>query len=108
MSDKIMVDDEVDALSQGQLLVITARAARKLGFEADFTPEGKLKIDEGINIHSDEFLIAWEHEATLMVATHMTARMVDEGLLYVDGIDVDGNFIYKPVPGVQKAYDGQD
>jgi hypothetical protein len=34
-----------------------------------------------------------------MVAGQMTARMLSEGLLYVDGVDEAGNHIYKAVPG---------
>lgn len=106
MSDKIMIDDELDAMSEGQLLVITARAVRKLGYWAEFTPDGTLQIDEDVEYESDEFFEAWEHEACLMVATQMTAQLVNDRKLYVDGVDEDGNFIFKPVPGALEDHDG--
>jgi hypothetical protein len=104
MTDKIMIDEELEQMSEGQLLIITARAARKLGRSASFTPEGVLQIDMGDDdeesfLSSDAFYEAWEHEACLMVATVMTARMVGDGLLYEDGVGKDGNILYRPVPG---------
>lgn len=101
MNKIIMIDDEIDNLSQGQLLVITFRAAKKAGYEVEWTTEGTLNFPNSTEIllsMDENFLKAWNEEACLFVASLMTARLVAEGVLYVDYVDEDGEAHYKAVP----------
>jgi hypothetical protein len=99
MDNKIMIDDELDDLSDGQKLVITLRAARSIGLHAQYVGD-VLELDEdALDPENVEFLKAWEEQACLYVASLMTARMVADGLLYEDGVDAEGFYVYKAVPG---------
>lgn len=103
MDDLIFIDDALDDLSDGQMLIITFRAAKRAGVEVEWSPEGTLAFEEPTEDLADneEFLEAWEHEACLFVAALTTARMVAEGTLYVSGIALDGQHEYSVVPGAE-------
>ena len=108
MTDKIVVDDEVEALSDGQHLLITFRAARALGYFAEWKPDGGIIIDDELfeaidddTWRSDEFYEAWCREARKMVATIMTSRLEADGVLYRTGVDEDGEIMYAVVPGAE-------
>lgn len=100
---QIDVDDIVDEFTYGQLTVCAHRAAMKLDYEVELNTDGSINTDaltEAIKLHGeqDEFTAAFTEELKLMAAAIITHRLVADGYLYEDGVNEDGEVIYRAVP----------
>lgn len=100
--DKIMIDDELDALTPGQHLVIMFRACKRAGVWAEWQEGGTLDVADDLDPDDETFIEAWSHEARLFVATQMTSRLEADGLIYRTGINEHGEIMYAAVPDPEK------
>lgn len=105
----LMIDEWVERLSTPQMQIVTIRAIRELGYDADFIDD-VVTYDEDLDIEEDEdFLEVWEDEAVKMVLNHATNQLVKAGALKIVGIDlVSGDLQFYRVPGAVEPddYDG--
>lgn len=105
MADQINVDDIVERFTHGQLTVCAHRAAMKLNYEVEMNPDGSINPDElaeAVKLHNeaDEFLEAYTQELLLMAAAQTTAELAAKGYIYEDGVNEDGEIVYRAVPEV--------
>src|SRR4051812_18353331 len=91
----IMINDELDALSNEQHLTILIRTLRALGYPVEYNDNGGLCIHEDMfDPDNHEFREAWEEEAKRYVARIMCERMAADGDIAPSRVDEDGNIIY--------------
>jgi hypothetical protein len=96
LSDVLITNEDLDALTSEQHMLLVYRAAKSLGIWVDWD-DGILLIDEDADYESDEFQEAWEHEAKKMVITQWIAELEGDGDV-VPSVDTEtGQLMYEAV-----------
>lgn len=104
MNEKINIDELVSDLPPERLLTITRRALDSAGIVYVWKegPPASIDIPEGAEdlIITDWFLDLWEREAAKMITADIMLKGIAQGLIEIDGVDENGEVMYKTVDGV--------
>lgn len=95
----IEIDEILEELPPEKRVLITRRALHEYGVEF-IEEDGRLEVftdDLSELLADDEFLAIWEHHAKIVALHWIFGKAVAEGLIYTDGVDDDGEIIYRKV-----------
>lgn len=100
--DLIIVDEDIDALSEAQMMNCFMRALHAIGVEFSVEGDGIENIDvESEALLTPELRDAFEQELKQAAAAQFTSSLLLKGAILTDGVDERGNVRFIPNPEFQ-------
>lgn len=101
------LDAEVEALSQERHLIASKRALKRMGIDAEWTPDGTISVLDP-DVYDVELAILNDPEYLATVAEELAQMVIDDYLdeLVAKGLVVrvlrdDGEIVYEAAPGIE-------